>query len=181
MVQAIGERFEDFVAGNREAARYAFAHVAAAQFDFLDLRARERGTYGLLDGFGSLFTDRHAVVATDVVDNRVVEFIAAHAHGTLVHNTAERNDAYFGGASANIDHHRPGRLGYGQTGAGDCGHKFFDQVDLRTTGALCGFPDCASFDLSGPARNANNNPRRWRKHARSMRHADEALDHLPVM
>ena len=84
----------------------------------------------------------------------------------------------FGGAAADIDDHRAGRFRHRQAGAGCGGHGLFDQVDLRRARAVRGFPDCTPFNLGRPARHADDDARRRRKHARRMHHPDELLDHL---
>ena len=93
-----------------EAARHAFGQVAALDFDLLDFAAREGRADVLLDRFGGRLADQHAVVAADVVDDGFVELVAADAHAALVDHAAERDDADFGGAAADVDHHRAGRF-----------------------------------------------------------------------
>ena len=109
-VQRIGERFEDLVRRHREAARDALGEVAALHFHFLDLGAGERGADRLLDQLGGRLADQHAVVAADVVDDRLVELVAAHAHAARVHHAAQRDHADLGGAAADVDDHRAGRV-----------------------------------------------------------------------
>jgi hypothetical protein len=43
----------------------------------------------LLDGFGGLFADQHAVIAANIVADGFIELVAADAHRTLVHDAAE--------------------------------------------------------------------------------------------
>src|SRR5450830_1417375 len=178
VVQRVGQRFEDLVAGNGERTRYAFGQIAALDFHFLYFRTREGRTDGFLDRFRRLLADQHAVVATDVIDDGFVELVAANAHRTLVHHAAQRNDADFGGAAADVDHDRAGRSRHRQTGADCCSHGFFDQVDLRSTGAQRRFTDRTARHLSRAARNADDDARGRTEQLGVVHHADELLQHL---
>src|SRR5690606_26795140 len=107
----------------------------------------EGGTDFLLDQLGRLFADQHAVVAADVVDDGFVELVAADAHAAFIDHAAQRDDADFGRAAADVDHHGTGRFGDRQTGT-DCGsHRFLDQIDLRGARAQSGFANRAALDL----------------------------------
>src|SRR4029077_14649863 len=97
--------------------RNAFGEVAAFDFLFAHFRARKRRADFLLDQFGGGFADQHAVVAADVIDDRFVELVAAHAHGAFVHEAAPRDHADFGGAAADVDHHRARRFADRHVGA----------------------------------------------------------------
>src|SRR3546814_12107949 len=80
----------------------AFGQIAALDFDLADFGARKGRTDFFLDEFSCGFTDKHAVVAADVVDDGFVELVATNTHRTLVHNAAQGNDGDFGGAAAGI-------------------------------------------------------------------------------
>src|SRR3546814_19159665 len=61
----------------------AFGQIAALDFDLADFGARKGRTDFFLDEFSCGFTDKHAVVAADVVDDGFVELVATNTHRTL--------------------------------------------------------------------------------------------------
>ena len=137
---------------HREAARNAFRQVAALDFHFLHFRAGKRGADRLLDQLGGRLADQHAVVAADVVDDGLVELVAADAHAAGVHHAAQRDHADFGGAAADVDDHRAGRFGNRQVRADRGGHRLLDQVHLRRARAERRLADRAPLDLRRAAR-----------------------------
>src|SRR5690606_16664610 len=128
----------------------------ALDFHFLDFGAGEGRADFLFDQFGGLFADQHAVVAADVVDDGLVELVAADPDRALVDHAAQGNDADFGSAAADIDHHRAGGFGNRQAGADGGRHGFFDQVDLGGAGAQRRFTDRAPLDLGRTAGHADD-------------------------
>src|SRR5205085_2496080 len=178
VVQRVGQRFEDFVGGDRERARHAFGQVAALDLDLLDLAAGEGRADGLLDRFGGGLADQHAVVAADVADDRFVELVAAHAHAALVDHAAQGDHADFGGAAADVDHHGAAGFGDGKARTDRGGHGFFDQVDLGGAGAQRRFADGAALDLRGAAGDADDDARAGPEDGPRMDHLDELLEHL---
>jgi hypothetical protein len=66
----------------REAARHAFGEIAPLHRDFPHLLAGIGGADLDLDALGGGFADEDAVVAPHVVDDRLVEAIAADAHAS---------------------------------------------------------------------------------------------------
>jgi hypothetical protein len=132
----------------------------------------------LLDGLGGGLADQHAVVAADVVDDGLVELVAADADRALVDHAAQRDHADLGGAAADVDDHRAGGLGHRQAGADRGGHRFLDQVHLGGAGAQGGVADGAALHLGGAAGHADDDARAGREHRARMHHLDELLDHL---
>src|SRR5690606_6535186 len=178
LVERIGERFEDFVGGNREAARHALGKVAPLDLEFLDFGTREGRTDFFLDELGRRFTDQHAVVATDVIDDGFVELVAAHPYGTLVDHAAERDDGHFRGAPADVHDHRAAGIRHREPGTDGGGHGFFDQVNLTGARTQSRFADGATLDLGRTAGHANDDARAGREHTARMHHANELLEHL---
>src|SRR6185436_14114953 len=103
--------------------------------------------------------DQHAVIAANVVDDRLVELVAADAHRTLVDETAERDHAYFGCAAADVHHHRAGGFAHRKVGADRSGHRLLDQVDVGCARADGGLADRAPLDLCGAAGHADDDAR----------------------
>src|SRR5688572_6226213 len=71
LIQRIGQRFQNLVARDREAARNPFGQVAALDFHLAHFRAGKRRADVFLDQLGGRFADQHSVVAADVVDDRL--------------------------------------------------------------------------------------------------------------
>src|SRR5256885_3171923 len=80
LVERLGERLQDLVRGNREASRDALGEVAAFYFHFSYFGAGEGRSDLLLDRFRRGFADQHAVVAADVVEDRVGALVPADPH-----------------------------------------------------------------------------------------------------
>src|SRR5918911_3359845 len=77
LIERLGKRFQDLVGADGEAARNAFGEVTAFHFHLAHFRAREGGADLLLDELGGRFANQHAVVAADVINDRLVELVAA--------------------------------------------------------------------------------------------------------
>ncbi len=178
LVERIGQRFENFVGTDGEAARHAFAQVSALDFHLLDLGAGKGRADFLLDGFGRGLADQHAVIAADVVDDGLVELVAAHAHTALVHRAAQRNDAHLSGAAADVDDHRAGGFADRQPGADGRSHGLFDEVHLAGARAQRRLANGAALDLGAAAGHANDDARTGPEHPGVVRHFDELLEHL---
>ena len=89
-----------------------------------------------------------------------------------------RDDADFGGAAADVDHHRARRFAHRQAGADGRGHRLFDQVDLAGAGAERRLADRAALDLRGAAGHADDDARARLHHRARVDHLDELLEHL---
>jgi hypothetical protein len=118
----------------------------------------KRRTDPLLDVLGGVLADQHAVVAADVVHDRLVELVAADPHRTCIDHAAERDDTDFGRPATDVDDHRPGRLGDRQAGADRCCHRLLDQEDLARTGADRRLADGPPLDLRRARRHADDDP-----------------------
>src|SRR5690606_2262831 len=178
LIERIGKGFEDFVGRNCEAAWHPFGEVAPLDFQFLDLGTRESGPNFLLDEFGRGFANEHTVVATDVIDDGLVELVATDSYGALVNHAAQGNDGDFRRATADIDHHRTAGVRYGKPCANCRSHGLFNEVHLARTGTQCRLTDGAALNLRGTAGNANDDARAGCEHAARVDHANELLEHL---
>src|SRR5436305_4693846 len=178
LVQRLRQRFEDFVGAYGEAARNALGEVAAFHFHLANFGARKGGADLFLDQLGSGLADQHAVVAADVIDDRLVELVAADAHRARIHHAAQRDHAHLGRAAADVHDHRPGRLRDRQVGTDGRGHRLFDQVHLAGAGADRALADGAPLDLGRAARDTDDDARRGREELVVVHLLDELLEHL---
>ena len=96
-----------------------------------------------LDLLGRLLADQELVLLLDVVDDRLVELVAADADRLRDDDAAERDHRHLGGAAADVDDHVPGRLADRQPGADRGGHRLLDQVGLAGAGGQAGLLDRA--------------------------------------
>src|SRR2546430_12899664 len=78
------------------------------------------------------------MVAADIGDDRFVHLVAADPHRAGIDDTAQGQDRHLGGAAADIDDHRAGRLGHRQAGPDPRRHPLLDQED--TAGARAARP-----------------------------------------
>jgi hypothetical protein len=168
---------QHLVGVDREHARHAFGEIAAGDFDFPDFALREGAADFQLDPLGGGFADQRAVIATHVVDDRLVETVAAHAHRLRVDDAVERDHRHFGSAAADVQHHRAARLVHRNAGTDRGGHRLLDQEHVARAGALGRFLDRATLDLRRTARHAHQHARTRAQHARLVHLADEVLQH----
>src|SRR5205085_12080214 len=90
---------------------------------------------------------------------------------------AERQHRDRGGAAADIDDHRGGRLGDRQPGTDRRGYRLLDQKNAPGTGAFRGLLDGAPLDPGGPRWHANDQV--WAGKARTFAYfPEEVFDHL---
>src|SRR5919109_3151494 len=108
--------------------------VAAADLGLHLLFQRVRGADLELDLLGGLLADQELVLLLDVVDDRLVELVAADADRLRDDDAAERDHGHLGGAAADIDDHVAGRLPHRQAGADRGGHRLLDQARLARAG-----------------------------------------------
>src|SRR3569832_611444 len=132
--QRVLQRLEDFIAVELEAARHAFGEVAALHLDLTDLLRGIGGADLVFDLFGGGLADQRAVVAAHVVDDGLVETVAAAAYRGGVDNADARNDRDLGRTAADVELHRAARLTDRHAGADRRGHGFFDQIHLSRAG-----------------------------------------------
>ena len=95
-----------------------------------------------------------------------------------VDHAAQRDDADFRRAAADVDDHRARGFGDRQAGTDRGGHRLLDQVDLGGAGAQRRFTDGAALDLGRTARHADDDARAGAQHLAVMDHLDELLEHL---
>ena len=146
-LQGFLQRFENFVAVEREAARHAFGEVAALHRQLAHLLAGIGGADLDLDALGGGLTDQDAVVAAHVVHDGFVEAVAADARRVRVHDAVQREHRDFGRAAADVEHHRAARLVHRQAGADRGGHRLADDRDVARAGAFGRLADRAALDL----------------------------------
>src|SRR6266567_1823219 len=131
----------------------------------------------LLDPFGAALADQEIMVAPDISYDRLIHLVAADPHRPRIDDAAQGEDRHLGGAAADIDNHRPGRLGHRQSGA-DCRcHRLLDQKDPARAGAFRRFLDGTSLDRGRPRGYAYDDLRAG-KAAPVVNLADEMLDHF---
>lgn len=108
----------------------------------------------------------------------LVELVAAHADGACVDHAAQRDEAHFRRAAADVDDEGACSLVHGKARTDGGGHRFFNQVDLGGAGGQSAFLDRAALDLRGAAGNADDDARRGSEETGRAGHADELLEHL---
>ena len=93
-------------------------------------------------------------------------------------DTAERDNGYFGGATADVYNHTADRLVDGQTGPNRGGHRFFDHVGFAGPGVKPGLAGGAFFYLGYTAGDAYDNPGVRPDNGLGMHLADKFLEHF---
>ena len=132
-----------------------------------------------LHPLGRAFADQQIVVAPHVGGDRLVHLVAADARRAAQREALERNHADLGRAAADVDDHRPDRLGDRQPGADRRRHRLLDQRHAVGAGVGHRVADRAPLDDGRARRNADHDLGPAREAARAaMRLADEMLDHL---
>src|SRR5215207_9663595 len=132
------ERHPDLLAREDDRLRQPRDEVAAADLGLHLLGERERGADLELDLLGCLLPDHQLVLALDVVDDGLVELVAADADRLRHHDAAERDHGNLARSAADVDDHVPCRLAHRQPGADRRGHRLLDQVRLTGAGAEAG-------------------------------------------
>src|SRR6185437_16093161 len=129
-------RFEYSVGVQCETARDALGQVAALDRYFAHRLARIGRTDLQLDAFRGGFADQDAVVAAHIVGDGFVELVAADAHAGRIDDAVQRDDRHFGGAAADVEHHRAARLLHRKTRAHRRRHGLGDDVHAARARAL---------------------------------------------
>jgi hypothetical protein len=117
------------------------------------------------------------VLALHVVDDRVVERVARHAHRLAVDDAGERDHGDVGGAAADVDDHVAGCLGDREARSDRRGHGFFNQVHFTRLGAVGAVLDGAALHLGDLRRHADDDARTDQGLA-AVRLANEIAEHL---
>ena len=87
------------------------------------------------------FADQQILVAADIGDDRLVHLVAADAHAARIDDAAQRQHRHFGGAAADIHHHRAGGFGDRKAGADRRRHRLLDQKDAAGAGRQAPIPE----------------------------------------
>jgi hypothetical protein len=178
VVDGVGQRFQNFIAGNGKTAWHALRQVAPAHFHLSDFTPRESRANILLDSFCRGFPNQHAVVTADVVDDGIVKTVTPYAHAALVNHAAKRNHADLGGSATNVDDHRSRCFGHGQTCTDGRCHGFLYQVHIAGAGTQGTFANGAPLYLGRTAGYTNDDARARPKDGARMNHLDKLLEHL---
>src|SRR5215218_793600 len=133
--------------------------VAAADLSLHLLLERVRGADLELDLLGGLLADQELVLLLDVVDDRLVELVAADADRLRDDDPAERDHGDLGRAAADVDDHVAGRLAHRQTRADRGRHRLLDQVRLARAGRQARLLDRALLDAGHARRHADDDAR----------------------
>ena len=94
-----------------------------------------------------------------------------------IHHAVQRNHTHFGGAAANIHHHRACGFFNGQACANRGCHRFFNQINGGCARFLRRIADGFALHLRCAARHANHNARRGCPFA-AVYFADKSFEHF---
>ena len=143
----------------------------------LAVLGRRGRTHLFLDPLRAPLARQQVMSAAHVGDNALVHLVAAHAYGARIDDATQREHRDIGGAPADVDHHRAGRLHHGKFGPDGGCHRLLDHEDAPRAGALGRLPDRTAFHGRGAGRHADDDLRA--REAAPLAHlADEVLDHL---
>src|SRR5215207_4522183 len=132
------ERHADLFAREHDRLGKAGDEVAAPDLGLHLLGEREGRADLELDLLGGLLPDHKLVLALDVVDDGLVELVAADADRLRHDDAAARDHRNLARSAADVDDHVPCRLAHRQPGADRRGHRLLDQVRLTGAGAEAG-------------------------------------------
>ena len=150
--------------------------VAAADLGLHLLVERERRADLELDLLRRLLPDHQLVLALDVVDDRLVELVAADPDRLRDDDAAERDHRNLARAAADVHDHVAGGLAHRQAGADRGRHRLLDQVGLAGARRQAGLLDGALLD-PGHARGHADHHARVRP-AVLVHLLDEVAEHL---
>src|SRR5713101_5564061 len=175
-VDRLGQRVADLVGTDGQLARHAGDQIASLDVHRQHFVARVGVADGHLDQLGRALADEQVVPALDVLDDRLVHFVAADAHAVRADDAGEADHRDVGRAAADVDDHVAGGLGDGQAGADGRGNGLLDQVDLAGARALGGLAYRAPLDLGDARGNADDDARLDQRRA-VVRGPDEVAQH----
>src|SRR6185437_7985230 len=166
----------DVALGDRDLLRHAVEKIAALDVhgDAVAVRWRRRRADLLLDALRAGLADQKVLVAPDEGDDRLVHLVAADAHAARIDDAAEAEHRHFGGAAADIDHHRAGGLADRQAGADRRRHRLLDEIDAPRAGRERTLLDGAALHR-GRARGHADDDHRIGEGPAVMHLADEVL------
>ena len=107
-----------------------------------------------------------------------VQRVAGDPHAGRGDDAAERQDRHLGGAAADVDDHRPGRLVDRQPGTDRSGHRLADGVHPARAGGVGRLAHRALLDAGDAGRHAHDDPRTGERAAPAQHLADEVAQHL---
>src|SRR5882724_2728342 len=167
-----------FVRVQRERTRDTFREVSSPEGDFTDLLAgigrTDFNLYALCGGLA----DQNAVVAADVLRDRFVELVPAHAHARRVDDAVQGDNGDFRSAGTDVEDHRAACFVHRQPCADGGGHGFRHDIDSARAGTLGGFFDGSAFDLGCAERHAYEYARTPTEKTMAVNFVDEVLKHL---
>src|ERR1051325_10172976 len=108
----LGQALRDLALANHDLPGHAARQIAALDFHDLALALLGQASRPdpLLDALGAVLADQNVKLTTDIADDGLVHLVATDAYGTGINDPAERQHRDLGGAAADIDNHRGGRL-----------------------------------------------------------------------
>src|SRR5262249_1781062 len=121
--------------------------------------------------------DEQVIFALQVVHDGLIHLVAGHAHGTRIHDAAERDHGDVGGAAADVHHHVTAGLSNRQAGADRGDHGLLHQVNFARLGAVGRVHHSALFDLRDLGRHADHDAR-VHQHLAVVRLLDEIVQHF---
>src|SRR3954452_23740584 len=162
-VDDLGDRLlqgvADLLAREHDGLGKAGDHVAAADLG-LDLLLHRVGGPDLeLDLFRGLRADEQLVLPLGVLDDRLVQLVAADADRLRHDDPAQRDHGDLRGPAADVDHHVSGGLADRQSGADGGGHGLLDQVGLTGAGREAGLLDRPFLHAGHAGGDAHHHPR----------------------
>src|SRR5690606_2679478 len=122
-VDGVGERFADFLRCDVQRLRETGDGIAAFDFEGQFLLQRGSRADADFDFLGGAFSDEQVVGPLHVIDDRVVNFVAADANAFGENDSGKGNDGDFGGAAADIDDHVGGGFVDRKTDSDRRGHR----------------------------------------------------------
>src|SRR5215218_902347 len=153
------ERGAHLLGGEHDGLGQAGDEVAAADLGLDLLLERVRRPDLELDLLGGLLADQELVLLLDVVDDRLVELVAADADRLRDDDPAEADDRDLGRPAADVDDHVARRLAHREAGADRGGHRLLDQVRLARAGRQARLLDRALLDAGDARRDADDDAR----------------------
>ncbi len=130
LLHRLVERAPHLLGAEHHGLRQAGEHVPPPDLS-LQLFAHVVGRADLeLDLLCCLLPDQQLVLALDVIDDRLVHLVAAHAQRLRDDDPAQGDDGDLGRAAADVDNHVSRRLRDRKSRADRGGHRLLDQVRL---------------------------------------------------
>ena len=146
----------DLLGSHHDRAGQAGDEVTATDLGVVLIRQREGGADRHLDLFSGALAQHQRVLLFHVLNDRVVELIAAYSYGQTRDDAAKRDDGDLGGTATDIDDHVAGGL-VNRQGRTDCrSHGLFDDEDLACACCVAGIFNRALLDTGDAGRYADD-------------------------